>query len=90
MWAMLTDVSRQKHHFNLKLTPDDWKVIFTAALKRELRLVPNLTGDGVVQLGMSTSDMTTAEMTDLIEFMFAWGAENGVLWSDPKEQARAA
>lgn len=87
MWAMLTDIADQKDHHGLKLTPTDWKHLFTAALRRELRMVPNLTGDGFVQLGGGTSDMDTQEMTDLIELLFKWGAENGVAWSDPREQA---
>jgi hypothetical protein len=87
MWAMLTDVSEQATHHGLKLTPTDWKHLFTAALRRELRMVPNLTGDGFVQLGGRTSEMTTREMRDLIELIQAWGAQNGVRFADEREQA---
>lgn len=27
------------------------------------------------------------EMTSFIEFLFAWGAENGMVWSDPTQEA---
>lgn len=87
LWAMLTDVSQQRDHHGLKLTPDDWKHLFTAALRRELRLVPNLSGDGFVQLGGSTSQMDREELAELIEFIYAWGAQNGIVWREPKEQA---
>lgn len=88
MWAMLTDIAVQKHHCNLKLTPEDWKFLFLASLKRELRMVPNLDNDGFVQLsGRSSSDLTKEEMSDLIELMSAWGAREGVLFSDPKDKA---
>lgn len=84
MWAMLTDIAEQKHHCNLKLSPEDWKFLFLGALKRELRMVPNLDGDGFVQLsGRSSSDLTKEEMSDLIELMLAWGAREGVVWSEP-------
>lgn len=87
MWAMLTDVSEQRLHHGIRLSPADWKKLFTASLKRELRLVPNLDGDGFVQLGDGTSDLSILEMRELIEFLFSWGAQNGVLWSDPQERA---
>lgn len=82
MWAMLADVSRQVEWYGKRLTSEDWKHVFTASL-RKLSVVPNLDGTGFVALGLSTSRMTRAEMSDLIELMFAFGAERGVKWSDP-------
>lgn len=82
MWAMLADVSRQVEWYGKQLTSEDWKHVFTASL-RKLAVVPNLDGTGFVALGLSTSRMTKAEMSDLIELMFAFGAERGVRWSDP-------
>lgn len=87
MWAMLTDVARQKDHHGVKYTPDQWKVIFMAACGREFVFIPALDGQGFIPWGQSSSDLSKQEMTDLIEFMFAWGAENGVVWSDPSENA---
>lgn len=88
MWAMLTDVSRQKEHINgVKYTPDQWKVIFMAACGREFAFIPSLDGSTFIPWGQSSSDLSKAEMTNLIEFMFAWGAENGMVWSDPTERA---
>lgn len=82
MWAMLTDVSRQVSHHGVKLAPDDWKLVFLDALGRELRMVPNLDGTGFVNLGRSSSDLSKAEMTDLIELIFAYGASHGVEFHD--------
>lgn len=82
MWAMLTDVSRQVAHHGVKLSPDDWKLVFLEALGRELRMVPNLDGTGFVNLGRSSSDLSKAEMTDLIELIFAYGAQHGVVFLD--------
>lgn len=86
MWAMLTDIAEQVSHHGVKMPPDDWKLVFLAALKRELRMVPNLEGDGFVNLGRSSSDLSKQEMTDLIELMFAWGARQGVVFKDPANQ----
>jgi hypothetical protein len=55
MWAMLTDVAMQLPWHGVKLRPDDWKLIFLDALKRELRMVPNIDGTGFVNLGRSSS-----------------------------------
>jgi hypothetical protein len=75
---MLTDVASQVKWHGVTLSPDDWKLIFLSALKRELRMVPNLEGDGFVQLGRSSSDLSKSEMGDLMELIAAWGAERGV------------
>ena len=82
MWAMLTDVATQLKWHGLKLTADDWKLIFLDALKREVRMVPNLDGNGFVSLGRSSSDLSKQEMTDLIDLISAFGANHGVVFHD--------
>jgi hypothetical protein len=82
MWAMLTDVARQVPWHGMGLKPDDWKLIFLDALKREVRAVPNLDGTGFVNIGRSSSDLSKQEMTDLIELIFAFGAEHGVVFHE--------
>lgn len=91
MHAMLTDIAVQVPIWGgAKCTKDDWKFIFLDALKRELRLVPNLDGTGVVNLsGRSSSDLSKEEMTGMIELMFKFAAERDVTFSEPK-QSRAA
>jgi hypothetical protein len=84
MWAMLTDVATQLPWHGIKLSPDDWKLIFLDALKRELRMVPNLDGSGFVNLGRSSSDLSKEEMTDLIDLIGAFGAEHNVVFHDPQ------
>lgn len=86
-WAMLTDIAQQQLYHGLKLTPDDWKLLFLDALKREVRMVPNLDGNGFVSLGRSSSDLSKAEMTDLIEVIFEWGSRHGVVFQDPETRA---
>lgn len=88
MWAMLTDVSSQLLWHGMKLTPDDWKLVFLDGLKRELRLVPNIDGTGFVNLGRSSSDLSIDEMTDLIELIFAFGSQHGVMFHEPDDLAR--
>lgn len=77
-WAMLTNVAHQLTWHGLNLTPDDWKLVFLDALKREVRAVPNLDGTGFVNIGRSSSDLSKAEMGDLMELIAAFGAQHGV------------
>lgn len=81
-WASLTDVARQLTWHGVKLSPDDWKLVFLDALKREMRLVPNINGDGFVNLGRSSSDLSKQEMSDLLEIIYAFGAQHGVEFND--------
>ena len=80
MWAMLTDISRQVEWYGKRLTPEAWKCVFSASLKKQ-DVVPGLHGDFVV-IGESTSRMTVREMTDLIDLMSAFGAEHGVMFEE--------
>jgi hypothetical protein len=80
LWAMLTEISQQVDWYGKKLTPEDWKHVFSASLKK-MDVVPNLDGTGFVALGQSTSRMTKAEMCDMQTLMEAFGAEKGVRFS---------
>lgn len=82
MWAMLTDIARQLPWHGIKLRPSDWKLIFLDALKRELRMVPNLEGNGFVNLGRSSSSLSKEEMSNLVELMAEFGARHGVKFNE--------
>lgn len=83
LWAMLRDVSDQVSWFGQELTPEDWKHVFTASLTKQ-RAVPGIDG-GFVVLGVSTRDKSKEWISELIEVIYAFGAEKGVVWSDPSE-----
>ena len=83
MWSCLTDLSEQvKWDGSRRLKPDAWKDYLTAHLNGQ-DLVPNMDGTGFVAIGRgsSTSDMTIAEMTAVIELAHAFGAGRDVKWS---------
>ncbi len=90
MWACLTDVAQQVVWHGKRLRPDDFKLIFLDALKREGNLVPNIDGTGFVDIGRSSSDLTKGEMSDLIEVIHAFGAQHGVVFAKDEEQVHAA
>jgi hypothetical protein len=91
MHAMLTEIAVQVPIWGgVKVGKDDWKFIFLDALKRELRLVPNLDGTGLVNLsGRSSSDLTVGEMSDLIELIQKFAAERGLDLHDPSDGSEA-
>lgn len=86
LWALLSDIASQVEWpvdgRNQRLSPEDWKHIFSAGLKRHQRVAMGLDG-GFVILGQSTRRMTVAEMGDLMELITAFGSERQVRWSDP-------
>lgn len=79
LWAMLTEISAQVDWYGRKLSPEEWKHVFSASLKKQ-DVVPGLDG-GFVVLGLSTSKMTKGEMSDLQTLMEAFGADKGVRFS---------
>ncbi len=76
MWLMLTEVSKHVEWYGHRLTPDEWKTMFTASLRVQ-KTVPGLEG-GFVVLGSSTSKMTVAEMCELQELIEAFAVQRGV------------
>jgi len=93
MWAMLRDIAgQQRVMINGEMTwadAEDWKDVFTAALRRETRMAQGVDG-GVVMLGMRTSKMRKQELRDLIELIYAYGEEWEVQWSEPGVESEAA
>lgn len=85
LWPMLTDISRQCDAVidgvAQKAQPEDWKDILTAAMRSHQRVAQGVDG-GVVFLGMRTSRMKKAQFCELIELIYAFGAERGVIWSE--------
>ena len=76
LWPLLTAVSEQVNWYGQRLTPDEWKDVFSASLRKQ-KAVPGLDG-GFVVCGQSTSKMGKKEFSDLVELIYAFGAEKGV------------
>ena len=76
LWAMLTDVSNQVVWHGHTLTPEEWKCVMTAAMKKQ-RVVPGVDG-GFVVIGARTSKMGVREMGELMDLIEAFGAQQGV------------
>lgn len=83
-WAMLSDISRAKP-MGRRHTPDDWKAVFMNACGWECQFIEGLDGRPFPQ-GFRSSQLTKHQMMVLIDYMLAFGAEHGVVWSEPQEQ----
>lgn len=81
LWPMLQDVSRQVEWYGQHLTDEEWKDVFSAALKKQ-KVVPGIDG-GFVVCGRRTSTMSKADFSELVELIYAFGAQQGVKWSEP-------
>jgi hypothetical protein len=85
MWAMLHDIAKQVdwavNGYQTKMSADDWKDVFTAGLTKHQRVAQGIEG-GWVLLGSRTSRFKKEQMAELIEYMYAFGANHGVVWSD--------
>lgn len=80
LWSCLTDLAEQADWHGEKLTPEEWKDLVTAALRRQ-KVVPGIDGETVV-LGMSSSNLTTSEFSDLLDIVLALGHERDVVFHE--------
>lgn len=80
MWPMLNDIATQIKWFDQELNTKQWKDLLTAAYK-EQDCVPGING-GVVFFGLETSKLRVDDFSELIELIYAFGAEKNVKWSE--------
>ena len=59
--------------------------MLSASLKKQ-KAVPGIDG-GFVVIGARTSQMTKREMSDMCELICAFGADQGVEWSDHESRS---
>jgi hypothetical protein len=83
-WAMLSDLARAKPE-GRDYPVEVWKALAMAMCGHKVRFEPALDGDGVVPIGFRSSRLTKEEMSEMIEALYAYGAEHGVEWSEPQE-----
>lgn len=77
MWSLLGQISKSVDWYGQKLTSEDWKDVLTASLRRAW-VVPGIDAGSFVPLGMRTSQMTKGELAELIELVYAFGADHDV------------
>ena len=88
MWAMLGDLSKQKAG-GFVATPDDWKAMTMHACGYECQFLQGLDGRPF-PIGFRSSRLTVRQMADLITWIMAYGDEQGIRWTEPHPDERAA
>lgn len=86
LWARLSELAERVEWHGQRLSAEDWKTLATASL-RKCRFVPGIDPGTVVPLGLRTSDMTKAEMGDLLTLLEAFAAERGITFKDQEGEA---
>lgn len=79
--ASIRDVSEQVGWAGEMLSEEDWKRLFIASLYGQ-KVVPGISG-GFIVLAKQSSEMSVSELSELQEFIYAFGAERNVEWSEP-------
>lgn len=79
--AQLTEISKQVEWYGIHMGVEDWKRIFCAAMQG-VKVVPGIDPGTFVPIGLRTRDMSKEEIGDLMEFISAWGAERGVVFTE--------
>lgn len=86
LWANLSDIAAQAVHNGKRYSSDQWKAIFLHGIGREISFLPSLDGSTFIPWGNSSSELSKAEMTALLDFIACWASENGVTLHGPQEQ----
>ena len=76
LWALLTDLSKSKPN-GREHTPDTWKLLVMHACGHACQFEIGLNGQPF-PTGFRSSQLTKAQMSDLIEWIHAYAAEAGV------------
>lgn len=85
--AMIGEIAEQAQHLGCKWDAESWKRLLVSSYCREIgmsggRVIPNLEGDGIVQLDFQTRKFTKEQASGFVEWLHAWGAQNGVEFSE--------
>ena len=84
--AMIGEIAKQAQHLGAKWDAESWKRLLVDQFCRDNDIktgvvIPNLSGDGIVQLGFQTRKFTKEQASEFVEWLNAWGAEHGITYS---------
>lgn len=81
LWALLSDIARARP-MGRRHTPDDWKALAMNACGWDCQFQEGLDGRPF-PVGFRSSRLTVGQMANLITWLYAFGSEYGVQWSEP-------
>jgi len=82
--SIIHQIAKQAQHLGSTWDAESWKRLLVDTYTREIKqnsgqVIPNLTGDGIVQLGLQTRKFTKQQASEFTEWLMAWAAQNGVV-----------
>ena len=85
--AMIGEVAKQAQHLGASWEAEDWKRLLLDKFARETnrthgKIIPNLDKSGVVEVGIQSRKFSKADGSEFIEWLHAWGAENGIKFAE--------
>lgn len=88
--AMIGEIAKQAQHIGSRWSSEDFKRLLIDQWANETdrklgRLVQSLDGERIVQLGMQSRRFSKEDASEFIEWLEAWGATNGVIFSTKGE-----
>ena len=95
--AMIKDIALQSDYAERRWVEDDMKRLLVDEFAYEMRLagtplrydsrvVPSENGLRIIQLGVPTSKFRISEAAAFIDFLYSWGAERDVRWSEQAKE----
>lgn len=82
--VLITELAGQLEWAGKRRDTETWKRLLVAAWMRAegkpIEILPAIDGNGVELIPVRTSGLGKKACADLIEFIYAWGAEQGIRW----------
>jgi hypothetical protein len=87
--AIIGDIAKQAQHMGAKWSAEDWKRLLVQEFCRQSglesgQIIPNLSGDGIVQLGRQTRKFTKEQASEFVAFLICWCDQNGIELNEQK------
>jgi hypothetical protein len=81
--SMIGEIAKQAQHMGASWDAESWKRLLVDQFCKDTGLktgvvMPNLSGDGIVQLGFQTRKFTKEQASEFVEWLYAWSAERGI------------
>lgn len=88
--AIIGDIATQAQHLGATWEAEDWKRLLLDSFAKETgkargRIIPNLTGDGVVEVGLLSRRFSKSTASEFTEWLMAWCSEHGVELRDARQ-----
>lgn len=86
---LIGQIAKQAQHLGAKWDSESWKRLLVNKFCKEIglnggRVIPNLDGDGIIQLDFQTRNFTKSQASDFVEWLHAWMAEHEIHGNSPQ------